>query len=77
MIIHDRCQAFEVRIKILQDALTKAHKVLDFYADEGNYSPLYERQGVTGRHGKQLMFIDGGSKAREFISSYPLPQYKQ
>lgn len=57
-------KGFKAAFEMLLPILERLKKSNDFYADERNYSPEYERQGVVGRHGKQVMFVDGGKLAR-------------
>ena len=61
---------FRMRILELEQRLSECEEALGFYADDTNYSPEYLRQGVAGRHGKQKMFLDGGKKARAYLSKY-------
>jgi hypothetical protein len=59
--LYRKLEAERKENKILKEALS-------FYADLNNYSPEYLRQSTLGRHGKLVMFIDGGKLARQALN---------
>ena len=57
----------EKQITALKQREAKLVEALKLYANEYNWSRLYERQGITGRQVKNILHKDGGTKAREVL----------
>lgn len=65
----EQCEicTYQKEITALKQREAKLVEALKLYANEYNWSRLYERQGVIGRQVRNILHKDGGTKAREVL----------
>jgi hypothetical protein len=61
-------KAFTAALNLILPLLEKSLEANRLYGNIDNYSPEYLRQATLGRHGKLILFIDGGKTARLAIA---------